>query len=172
MIQDKCHYTHYDLHLKNIIVCQVNHKKNFRYQILNREVVVQNLGYTIVLIDYEYSVATKYRRKIFYLPELMTVGYIGVFFSEQDMLRFFFCLKKLLLCYKNKNIVWFDYISFFVDYIFEHFFHIQFNPKDLTSFKKHNEIFFSMIHTEHNLSNPCGIISVSRIQSTRIEFIV
>lgn len=158
MIQDKYHYTHYDLHLKNIIVCPVNHEKNFRYQILNREVIVENLGYTIVLIDYEYSVATKYRRKIFYLPELMKFGYIGVFFSGQDILRFFFCLKKLLLCYEKKNIHCFHYLSSFVDYIFEHFFHIQFNPKDVTSFKKHNEIFFSMIHTRQIYRTPVELL--------------
>lgn len=136
--QEKHKFTHYDLHFKNILVCRSDSTKLFQFTINGHDVLLDNLGWKIIIIDFDFS-CSRSLKHIYVEKKLMSYGYLGIFLAGHDLLRFFFCLRKII---RLPNID--KYLKFFVNYFFFNFFKIINMDEKCTDI--HEKYFFCMIH--------------------------
>lgn len=162
--QEQLNFTHYDLHLNNILITKVDRKniKEFEFVLFNKEkIYVKNLGFTIKIIDFDYTVCVKYRQG-FSQRKLRKYGYIGIFLAGVDLLRFLFSIKFFITHISNDEEKH-SYVSLehFVDLIFEKVYSISFSDHTAlqSSLKLHRKMYFFMLHTKKIYVTPLQILS-------------
>ena len=168
IFQEKYYFTHYDLHLSNIILTNDEKDDNESLPLCSYSlydsiyIIKNNLNSYLrpVLIDFEYSTARKYgscsayfNRKQLY-PEY---GYIGVFFSGIDILRLVFCLKRETM--KVRNSFFYSRIHTLVNNILTNCYNID-SPELFTveQLNRHSKLYYYMIHTSNVFTSPLPIM--------------
>ena len=96
--QEKCFFTHFDLHLSNIILRKSDSFNNYlcSYHI-DYSVFLSTSEFNKmvpIFIDFEYSTAIRSSIICSNKKTFPQFGYIGIFLSGVDVLRLLFCLKR------------------------------------------------------------------------------
>ena len=158
MIQERFKFTHYDLHLSNIMIRPVSHKKNFNYHVFHRKLELKNMGYVVQIIDFDFSCATSVKSPVAF-EKLIPYGYSGIFLSGTDLLRIFFSIKKKVESCKSVDPnTLANQIKSFIDFVFKHHFKIIFDSNDYKSSVLHEKTYFSMINQEQVFYTPLSLL--------------
>ena len=175
IFQQKYFFTHYDLHLSNIILTNCTNIRNddndnncyhylCSYALNNSIYIIKDTSKSYlkpVLIDFEYSTARRYascsafsNTNIF--PEY---GYIGVFFSGVDVLRLLFCIKRETMSLLNTEHSFYSRIQNLVNNILKNCYDIDF-PELFTveQLKRHSKFYYYMLHTSKIFTSPLPIM--------------
>lgn len=151
-IQQRHDFVHFDFHLKNILVCPCSKEKQyFKYKIYNEIVAIENLGFKIMIIDFDFAICHKKIKDEMFDEKLVEYGYVGIFLAGCDLLRFLFCLKKFTLEENHSN----DYLNQFTNIIFKDFLKLD---TTLDSLQKHEKLFFNMTHKKQIYLTPLHLI--------------
>lgn len=153
-IQSKIKFTHYDLHLENLLICPLKTRENFKFVLANQTIELKNMGYLIQFIDFDFSTASTIRYPILY-QKIVPFGYTGIFLAGTDLLRLFFCIKKKVeFCNESFG----KDVKEFVKNIFSNYFEITFDSNDTTSFSKHEHIYFCMMNQKQVFYTPLSLL--------------
>jgi len=175
IFQQKYYFTHYDLHLSNIILTNSTNIRNDEddnncyhhlcsYALDNSIYIINDSSKSYlkpVLIDFEYSTARRYascsafsNTNVF--PEY---GYIGVFFSGVDVLRLLFCIKRETMSILNTEHSFYSRIQNLVNNILKTCYDIDF-PELFTveQLKRHSKFYYYMLHTSKIFTSPLPIM--------------
>ena len=174
IVQEKYYFTHYDLHLSNVILRQTvddeDNEDDNRYlcsytvheSIYIKKKEKTNTYLSPVFIDFEYSTAKRcsssyspcFNSKVF--PQF---GYIGVFCSGIDLLRLLFCLKRETMTSSVKKNTLYYRINNLINNIFTDCYNIH-NPDLFTTeqLRLHGQLYYYMLHTSHIFKTPLPIM--------------
>lgn len=152
-IQDKYRFTHYDLHIENIMISPCEHLEPFVFKLSYKTVKLKNIGYVVYFIDYDFSTASLLKTPS-HLKKIIKYGFTGIFLSGTDILRLFFSIKKKVescddyfgLAVKN-----------FINYVFQYYFQIDFDPGDSTSIILHEKMYYCMINQKQIFYTPLSL---------------
>lgn len=155
--QEQGLFTHYDLHLENIMINENNLKKELLFPIGYNEYSFLPSKYIISIIDYEYSCSRSKNKIISSIkPFLFHYGYFSIFFSGVDILRYLFSfqynfhsLKKNLFIHK---------IYYFHCFILEKFYKIPIKKIDFKSLEYHSTYFFNYTFSKKIYKTPYELL--------------
>lgn len=157
--QQTLHFTHFDLHEKNILLRDSKQTNNLVYTIFNKTYQVQTSQVVATLIDFEYSCI---RKKDYIIskvnPDVFKYGYYSIFIPGTDLLRLFLNMKYTLLRYSNDTTTFLSYIHEFIDYVLQNFFNIKFQYNYKKSLYYHCQYFFNMAITNRVYKNPYSFL--------------
>lgn len=118
--QRVCLFTHYDLHLQNIIVESNETPVDISYQLFNKKYTLKNQLYKIRIIDYEFSSVCINDKIISNLYEtIFQHGYLGIYFPAVDFFRVSMTLRSFL---DGSDSLSKD-VRVFLDFLFQNLFH-------------------------------------------------
>jgi len=161
IVQQKYFFTHYDLHLSNIILCDDENKDKYSYlcsYALDTSIYHmshQKAYLRPVLIDFEYSTA----KRVFNTRINPDYGYIGIFFSGIDIIRLLFCIKRETMTLVTKEYSFYSRIHKLVNNILTNCYNIN-SPESFTveQLKRHSQLYYYMLHTSHIFKSPLPIM--------------
>ena len=161
IVQQKYFFTHYDLHLSNIILCDDENKDEYSYlcsYALDTSIYHMNHQKAYlrpVLIDFEYSTA----KRVFNTRIHPDYGYIGIFFSGIDIIRLLFCIKRETMTLITKEDSFYSRIHKLVNNILTNCYNIN-SPESFTveQLKRHSQLYYYMLHTSHIFKSPLPIM--------------
>jgi hypothetical protein len=168
--QQTLHFTHFDLHEKNIVLRKTN-KKELVYTIFGKNFQVLLYGMIATFIDFEYSCI---RKKDYILskisPSIFKLGYYSTFIPGSDLLRLFLNMKYSTMKYSKDTTNFLYYVHQFIDYVFIKFF--NFKESELDTKKVlyyHSQYFFNMAFTNRVYKNPYSFLLFLQRNKTNIE---
>lgn len=157
--QQTLHFTHFDLHEKNIILRKSKNTNDLIFPIFRKNYKVHTNNIVATMIDFEYSCI---RKKDFIIskinPELFKYGYYSVFIPGTDLLRLFLNMKYSLQRYSQNNKIFLSYIHDFVDYVLKFFFHLNFKGDYRKPLYYHSQSFFNMGFSNRIYKNPYSFL--------------
>lgn len=157
--QEQLFFTHYDLHLWNIIIEMQSNKKEFCYTIHNGNYYFTNITYIPKIIDFEFSIIKpmQHDTKNNFIGNLyestIPFGYFGSYLPGVDMLRFLFCIRNMS---KMKSFLG-RRIDKFLDKIFLDFFKMSKNFVS-SCLKTRSKTFFNLTDTSYVYETPYELI--------------
>ena len=156
--QEHLRFTHYDLHLWNIIIEIESSKKDFCYRIQNGNYYFTNMTYIPKMIDFEFSIVKPVQHtNCNFVGNLyestIPFGYFGSYIPGVDMLRFLFCIRNM----SKMNSFLGRRIDKFLDRIFLDFFKMS---KHFVSscLKNRSKVFFNLTDTSYVYETPYELI--------------
>lgn len=155
--QEQCLFTHYDLHLENIIINKNTLKNNIFFPIGNHKYDFISPKYIISILDYEYS-CSRYKDKIIssIQPHLFIYGYFSIFFSGIDILRILFSFYYNF--YYLKDNLFIGKIFSFHNFIFKNFYKIPIEKLDYKSLEYHSNYFFNYTFSKKIYKTPYELL--------------
>lgn len=154
--QDNYFFTHYDLHLSNILLETPSfHNGHIQYEIGKYNYILKNPEYIVKIIDFEFTtVESKGKIIVNHMETIFPFGYMGIFFPGVDMLRFIMELR-LAPKFNSPNG---NRVNQFLDYIFFYFYKFPKSMDIQSQFQKHKKYFFNMTCTPHIYRCPIELI--------------
>jgi hypothetical protein len=150
--QSKIFFTHYDLHLKNIII-KIQPKVDICYNTFHGSYCLTNVVYLPKIIDFEFSVVkppSKYSDETCMICNVYTTtfpyGYYASFIPGIDMLRFLCCIR--LICNSNESRLEKRIIRFLNKVFFE-FYKMDSSMFEKKKFIKLSKTFFNFTDTSY-----------------------
>jgi serine/threonine protein kinase len=169
--QQTLHFTHFDLHEKNIVLRHTNGKKDITYKIFGKKYKLHLTDYITTFIDFEYSTIRKKNHIISKVsPNLFPLGYYSVFIPGSDLLRLFLNIKFFTMKYSQDPTNFLYYIHQFIDYTLIKFF--NFKLSNITSRKAlyyHSLYFFNMAFTNRVYKNPYSFLLFLKRNKNNID---
>lgn len=155
--QEQGLFTHYDLHLENIMINENNPQKELLFPIGYKEYSFLPSTYIISIIDYEYSCSRSKKQIISSIkPFLFHYGYFSIFFSGVDILRYLFSFHYNF--YSLKNNLFIDKIYSFHSFILEKFYKIPIQKIDFKSLEYHSTFFFNYTFSRKIYKTPYELL--------------
>lgn len=171
--QQTLHFTHFDLHEKNIILRRTNGKTKLLYNIFGINYRLDGTKYIATFIDFEYSCIRKKDYIISKIsPNFFYLGYYSVFIPGTDLLRLFLNIKFSLIKYSQDSSNFLFYVHQFIDYILIKFF--NFKVSEIGSRRTlyyHSLYFFNMAFTNRIYKNPYSFLLFLKRNKKKIESI-
>ena len=154
--QEKLLFTHYDLHLENIMI--KNKKKILSFPIYDEIYFFENETYPISIIDFEHS-SIRYKDKIINSVQnhLFSYGYLSIFFSSVDILRYILCFQYKFFHYSSQKSHFIHSIFEFHNLILTEFYGFCFekNNEDIKhALNYHSTYFFNLIFSKKIYKTP------------------
>ena len=120
--QERLLFTHYDLHLENIMI-KKNNKKLLSFPIFNTNYLFKEEKNIISIIDFEHS-SIRYKNKIInsIQSHLFPYGYLSIFYASVDILRFILSFQYTFFSYSLQKSHFLYYIYHFHDFILKEFY--------------------------------------------------
>ena len=169
--QQTLHFTHFDLHEKNIILRHTNGKKTVTYKIFGKNYTLHVTDYMATFIDFEYSTIRKDTCIISKVsPSFFSFGYYSVFIPGADLLRLFLNMKFSTIKYSKDPTNFLYYIHQFIDYTLIKFF--NFKLPHVTSRKAlyyHSLYYFNMAFTNRVYRNPYSFLVFLKRNKDKID---
>lgn len=155
--QEQCLFTHYDLHLENIMINKNVLKKDLLFPIGYNNYSFISPKYIISILDYEYS-CSRYKDKIINTlkPFLFNYGYFSIFFSGVDILRVLFSFYYNF--YSLQNNLFIEKIYSFHNFIFKNFYKIPIEKLDYKSLQYHSTYFFNLTFSKKIYKTPYELL--------------
>ena len=171
--QQTLHFTHFDLHEKNIILRRTNGKTKLLYNIFGINYRLDWTKYIATFIDFEYSCIRKKDYVISKIsPNFFYLGYYSVFIPGTDLLRLFLNIKFSIMKYSQDSSNFLFYVHQFIDYVLINFF--NFKVSKIGSRKAlyyHSLYFFNMAFTNRIYKNPYSFLLFLKRNIKKIESI-
>lgn len=169
--QQTLHFTHFDLHEKNIILRRTNGKKKLFYNIFGITYKLDCTDYIATFIDFEYSCIRKKDYIISKIsPHFFYLGYYSIFIPGSDLLRLFLNIKFSIIKYSQDSTNFLYYVHQFIDYVLIKFF--NFKVSNMSSRKAlyyHSLYFFNMAFTNRIYKNPYSFLLFLKRNQNNIE---
>lgn len=153
--QDRYHFCHYDLHLKNIMMKSVPNK-NLEYNLFHQNCTINNVSFVCKIIDFGIS-SMKQKNVVFGTRDYKQFGVFPFLLPAVDLFRFLFSLYIVVIRsqsdYKNKK-----KLDSFLLFIFKYFFKLN---MDVASFKNIQNIlqnFCNISFTQQVFLNPYDLL--------------
>ena len=171
--QQSLQFTHHDFHHDNLIIRKIS-KENplLSIKVFDNYYHFENIGLCPTIIDFESS-TTRYKKDCVFInayTDLLKYGYIGIFVPGIDVVRFLFTIySQVLISEAKKEFHSFGFKIFnFVEYIFEHFFHIKSPILDKQAFRYHSSYFFNTTHFPQIFLTPNELLLFLEKHKTKI----
>lgn len=169
--QETLHFTHFDLHEKNIILRHTNGEKTVIYKIFGKKYKLHVTDYMATFIDFEYSTIRKSTHIISEVsPSFFSLGYYSVFIPGADLLRVFLNMKFSTIKYSKDPTNFLYYIHQFIEYILIKFF--NFKLPHVSSRKVlyyHSLYYFNMGFTNRVYKNPYSFLVFLKRNKNKID---
>lgn len=155
LAQDQYLFTHYDLHLDNIMILKNKFNENLYFPIYHKKYIFYHPTSIISIFDFEHSCG-RFKDHLIHSnhSHLYRYGYLSIFQSGVDILRLLFCFYLSFLKYKDSP--FFTSLFQFLDYIMTSFFH--FKPIDMSSLTYHSSFFFNTTFSKRNYKTPLELL--------------
>lgn len=158
--QEKLLFIHYDFHLENIIINK--DIKPISFPIYNNHYKFTDKKYTISIIDFEHS-SIRYKDKIInsIQTHLFPYGYLSIFYSSVDLLRFLLSFQYNFFEYSLQKSHFLYSIFQFHEFILENFYGFSFlkNQEEIKhALNYHSTIFFNCISTRRIYKTPYELL--------------
>lgn len=155
--QEQKLFTHYDLHLENIMISENNPEKKLLFPIGYKEYSFLPSTHTISIIDFEYS-CSRFKKQIIssIKPFLFHYGYFSIFFSGLDILRYLFSFHYNF--YSLKDNIFIQKIYSFHNFILEKFYKIPIQKIDFKSLEYHSTFFFNYTFSRKIYKTPYELL--------------
>lgn len=159
--QERLLFTHYDLHLENIIIKKED-KKSLSFPIYNTNYVFQNEKNSISIIDFEHS-SIRYKDKIInsIQSHLFPYGYISIFYASVDLLRFILSFQYNFFSYSLQKSHFLSSIYDFHEFILRDFYGFSFLKNHETikhSLNYHSSYFFNCLFLKKIYKTPYELL--------------
>ena len=159
--QEKLLFTHYDLHLENIMIKKKSEILSF--PIHNTKYIFEKKKYSISIIDFEHS-SIRYKDKIIssIQSHLFPYGYFSIFLASVDILRFLLCFQYKFFQYSFDKSHFLCSIFHFHEFILTEFYGFSFlkNKEDIKhALNYHSTIFFNCIFLPKIYKTPYELLS-------------
>lgn len=153
--QNRYHFCHYDLHLKNIMMKSVS-TKNLEYNLFHQNCRVNNVSFVCKIIDFGIS-SMKQKNVVFGTRDYKQFGVYPFLLPAIDLFRFLFSLYIVVVTsksdYKNKK-----KLESFLLFIFKYFFKLNMDLASLKNIQNILQNFCNISFTQQVFLNPYDLL--------------